>query len=110
MEKSVTVRILGKDYSLRVKESQVDFTMEVASHLDTRMRAFQSAHPKQHELTTAVITALSITEELFHLKKQVDESDAQVSRELFALDSILASALGEEVESRLQLDLEHHEV
>ncbi|NND72311.1 MAG: cell division protein ZapA [Rhodothermales bacterium] len=110
MEKSVSVRILGKDYSLRVKESQVDFTLEVASNLDTRMRAFQAAHPKAHELTTAVITALSVTEELYQLKQHADETDSRITRELFAMDTLLAKALGEEVSSKIQLDLEPQEV
>ena len=110
MDKSVTVRILGKDYSLRVKEDQVDLTMEMASHLDTRMRAFQSAHPKAHELTTAVITALAVTEELFHLKSHVDQSDADITRELFNIESVLAKALGEEIEAPSQLQFEQQEV
>lgn len=106
MEKSLTVRILGKDYQLRVKESEVDATMEMASYLDTRMRAFQAAHPKTHEVTTAVITALAVTEELFVLKRKSNTSDAEISKELFLLDSMLAKALGEEESAQLKLESE----
>ena len=109
MEKSLTVRILGKDYSLRAKDSEADATMEMASYLDTRMRAFQAAHPKQHELTTAVITALAVTEELFVLKRSSDQSDAEISRELHLMDSMLAHALGEEVSSPAQLEFDAEE-
>lgn len=106
MEKSLTVRILGKDYQLRVKESEVDATMEMASYLDTRMRAFQAAHPKAHEVTTAVITALAVTEELFVLKRKSTATDADISKELYLMDAMLAKALGEEPSTQLQLESE----
>ena len=59
MEKSIRVNILGREYSLRVNEQDVDHTLEIATYLDTKMRAFREAHPNQHEVTTAVITGLA---------------------------------------------------
>lgn len=63
--KSIRVRFLGKDYSLRVKEEDEAATLEMAEFLDERLRKFKSAHPEQSDLTAAIITALAVTEELF---------------------------------------------
>jgi len=112
LKKSITVRILGKDYSLRVEESEVDSTIEMASYLDTRMLAFQTEHPKQHEITSAVVTALAITEELFVLKKQMQMTDGKMVRNLKSLDRILTTALDIPVEDdieEIQLALEPQE-
>lgn len=62
--KSIRVQIMGREYALRVHEEDEAFTREIASFVNARMEQFREAHPEQAELTTAVITALALAEEL----------------------------------------------
>ncbi len=72
--KSIRVHILGREYALRVEEDDESFTREMASFVNARMEQFRDAHPEQAELTTAVITALALAEEL-HTKDDEDQDD-----------------------------------
>ena len=47
MEKSIRVRILGRDYPLLVKEKDEALTRNMASYIDGKMQAFKKAHPDQ---------------------------------------------------------------
>lgn len=68
--KSIRVHILGREYALRVQEEDEAFTREMASFVNARMEQFRDAHPEQAELTTAVITALALAEELHTVKEE----------------------------------------
>ena len=96
MEKSITVRILGRSYSLRVKPEDEDAMREIAGYVDQRMTAFRTSFPRQQEITTAVIAAISIAEELFasrQIQAQSSSLDADTERELDALADLLGQAL-----------------
>lgn len=75
LEKSIRVRVLGREYALRVHPGDEDLTRDVAAYVDAKMQAFQQAHPGQSELTAAVITALAITEELYTTWEDADDVD-----------------------------------
>lgn len=74
--KSIRVHILGREYALRVQEEDESFTREMASFVNARMEQFRDDHPEQAELTTAVITALALAEEL-HTMESEQNGDAQ---------------------------------
>lgn len=94
--KSIRVHILGREYALRVDEDDEAFTREMASFVNARMEQFRDAHPEQAELTTAVITALALAEELHTLKEE------QVGRTEVVNDELgrLADELGRVVEQK----------
>jgi cell division protein ZapA len=94
MEKSIRVRVLGRDYALRVSEEDEAATREMVAYVDTKMRAFHRAFPDQPELTTAVIAALAIAEEYFALRDQRDRQQADVEDALVRMEKRLAGALG----------------
>jgi cell division protein ZapA len=73
--KSIRVHILGREYALRVREEDESHTRQMAAFVNARMEQFKDAHPEQSELTTAVITALTLSEEL-HLLRESGEADA----------------------------------
>jgi len=81
-KKSIRVHILGREYALRVEEEDEAFTREVASFVNSRMEQFRDAHPEQAELTTAVITALALAEELHTVKEEQAGGTAAVNHEL----------------------------
>ena len=93
MEKSIRVRILGRDYPLLVREQDEPLTREMAAYIDGKMQAFKKAHPDQSDLVTAVMTALGLAEELFNASAKNDQARHTLDDELDELDRALAEAL-----------------
>ncbi len=101
MEKSIRVRILGRDYPLLVREQDETLTREMAAYIDAKMQTFKKAHPEQSDLVTAVVTALALTEELFNISEKNNQAMHTLDHELGVLDRALAEALANgESESR----------
>ncbi len=94
--KSIRVHILGREYALRVQEEDEAFTREVASFVNARMEQFRDQHPEQAELTTAVITALALAEELHTLEEKQTGSTEALNEELDQLANRLGSAVEED--------------
>jgi cell division protein ZapA len=90
--KSIRVQILGRKYALRVREKDEAHTRRVAASLDARMHQFSQEHPEQAELTTAVMTALSLAEELCLQREQHDDDASALADELDMLAQRLAEA------------------
>ncbi len=95
MEKSIRVRVLGRDYALRVSEDDEATTREIVAYVDAKMRAFHRSFPDQPELTTAVIAALAIAEEFFTLRDQRDRQVEVMEDAVSRMERRLAAALGE---------------
>ncbi len=93
MEKSIRVRILGRDYPLIVKEQDEALTRDMAAYIDGKMQAFKKAHPDQSDLVMAVMTALGLTEELFNTSEKNKQALHTLNNELDELDRALAEAL-----------------
>jgi cell division protein ZapA len=91
--KSIRVQILGREYALRVQEDDEAHTRRIASSLDARMQQFKEAHPEQAEFTTAVMTALSLAEELYLQREKHDDGTAALSEELEHLSQRLSEAV-----------------
>lgn len=69
--KPIRVHIMGREYALRVRKGEEDTTRKLASQVNARMKAFKNEHPEQDELTTSVITALAMTEEINDLRAEL---------------------------------------
>jgi cell division protein ZapA len=93
MIKSTRVSILGKDYTLRVEEADEAATQEMAEYLDSRLRAFKSAHPEQSDLTAAIITGLAVTEKLFVERSEKLDPGKEINAQLDAMERKLSNAL-----------------
>jgi cell division protein ZapA len=91
--KSIRVHVLGREYALRVDEEDEAFTREVASFVNARMEQFRDEHPEQAELTTAVITALALAEELHTLKEEQAGGTEVLNEEIDRLADRLGSAI-----------------
>ena len=90
----MTVRIMGHEYSLRVNEEDEAMTREIAAYVDDKMTAFRKAFPKQPEVTTAVIAALAIAEELYISRDREEDVSEDADSELDELSALLEQALG----------------
>ncbi|MEZ4696224.1 MAG: cell division protein ZapA [Rhodothermales bacterium] len=93
LEKPLRVRILEREYALRISKEDESHTVQIATYLDAKMRAFRKAHPDQSEVTTAVITALAVTEELFAFQERHEDVTDSMETRLNELDDILSRAL-----------------
>jgi len=71
--KSIKVNILGKQYPLRVKDSEVDSMVRIAEYVDHKFRQYKSELNKQPETTVMVLACLSIAEELFEERKKSEK-------------------------------------
>ena len=90
--KSIRVQILGREYALRVREDDEAHTRRVAASVDTRMKQFKENHPDQAELTTAVMTALTLAEELYLQREEHDDGTTALNEELAHLSERLEEA------------------
>ena len=93
MEKSIRVRILGRDYPLRVRPEDEAVTRDMAAYVDGKMSAFKQAHPEQQDLVAAVVAAMALVEELYTTRAKANRTIQALEDELEALDAELAQAL-----------------
>ena len=111
MNYSIRVRILNREYSLFVQEEYEALTREVAAFVDEKMLAFKNAHPEQTDLTTAIITALAIAEELHTALEDQNMLLAEINDTSNSLFQKLGEALelGEEEEKDMPIETEKKE-
>lgn len=91
--KSLSVEILGRNYTLRVRDDNQDLTRKLAEYVDAKMTVFRDSHPEQSDTTAAVITAMAIAEELFLERATREDVRESVETELTDLEHLLANAL-----------------
>ena len=96
--RSIRVRILDRDYPLKVAPADEAYTLHLAKYIDGRLRQIRSGIPHQPDLTHAIIGALELAEELFAARAEIDRLRARVEVEAGAmadrLDRALASGGG----------------
>lgn len=80
--KSVKVTILGKQYPLKVEDSEVEAMMRIAQYVDEKFRQYKKELNKQPDTTVMVLAALSIAEELFEERKRNRELSQQEDKVL----------------------------
>jgi len=68
--KSIKVTILGKQYPLKVEESEEETMKRIAHYVDEKFRQYKKELNKQPDTTIMTLAALSIAEELFEERRQ----------------------------------------
>jgi cell division protein ZapA len=66
---SVKVEIFGQMYSIRGKDNQ-DYIRELAAFVDAKMKDVQKGTGTADSHRVAILTALTISDELFRLRQQ----------------------------------------
>ena len=92
--RSIRVRILDRDYPLRVAPADEAYTLHLAKYIDGRLRQIRGGIPHQPDLTHAIIGALELAEELFAARAEIDQLKARVEVEAKDLSKRLDEALG----------------
>lgn len=80
--KAIKVTILGKQYPLRVEESEEENMVRIARYVDEKLRQYKKELSKQPESTVMVLTALSIAEELFEERQRNKDLNKKENRVL----------------------------
>lgn len=93
-ENLVRVSIYGQEYTVKAK-ANVDYIADVAKHVDREMRKVEEGLPStQSAMRIAILAAMSITDELFSIKRENDRILDQVEHKagslVEAIDEVIA--------------------
>lgn len=80
--KSIKITILGKQYPLKVEDSEEETMMRIAQYVDDRLRQYKKELSKQPDTTIMVLAALSLAEEIFEERKRIRELSQQEDKVL----------------------------
>lgn len=75
---SVQVEIYNQVYNIRF-DGDSDYVVRLAEYIDERMREIAATTRTADSLKVAVLTALHITDELYQLKTQLEQTDNQLA-------------------------------
>lgn len=92
-QKPIRVEICNEKYPLRVAPEDEAYMREVARLVDRRMRSALENHPGHPKLTAAVITALSLAEDLMQERDGREDTEERVRTELSEILDELGNAL-----------------
>jgi len=90
----VTVRIGGEDHTIRANV-EPEYTKRCAKWVDERITEIKSQLGLIESHKAAILAALSITDELFQARAQVDEAQEAAARKARSLTATLQEAVEE---------------
>lgn len=93
--KSIKVTILGKQYPLKVDESEEESMKRIAQYVDDKFRQYKKELNKQPDTTIMTLAALSVAEELFEERKRNRELDQQEDKLMQNVNKSLESFVEE---------------
>ena len=96
--KSIKVTILGKQYPLKVEESEEEAMKRISQYVDEKFRQYKKELNKQPDTTVMTLAALSIAEELFEERKRNRELSQQEDKVLQNVNKSLEEFI-EEIKS-----------
>lgn len=91
--KSIKITILGKQYPLKVEDSEEETMIRIAQYVDEKFRQYKKELNKQPETTVMVLAALSIAEELFEERRRNRELNQQDDKVLQSVNNSLESLI-----------------
>lgn len=93
--KSIKITILGKQYPLKVEDSEVETMQRISQYVDEIFRQYKKQLSKQPETTVMVLASLSIAEELFEERKRNRELNQQDDKVLQGVNKSIEKLLEE---------------
>jgi len=93
--KSIKVTILGKQYPLKVEDSEEETMKRIAQYVDEKFRQYKKELKKQPDTTVMTLAALSIAEELFEERKRNRELNQQEDKVLQDVNTSLEEFIEE---------------
>lgn len=93
--KSIKITILGKQYPLKVEDSEEETMLRISQYVDEKFRQYKKELSKQPETTVMVLASLSIAEELFEERRRNRELSQQDDKVLQGVNKSLESLIEE---------------
>ncbi len=93
--KSIKVSILGKQFPLKVEDSEEETMKRIAHYVDDKFRQYKKELNKQPDTTVMSLAALAIAEELFEERKQNKELSQQEEKVMSKVNESLEEFVGE---------------
>jgi cell division protein ZapA len=90
----VPVEIFGQTYTVRAG-ADPGYVEQLAAYVDEQMREISRSGAVVDSVRIAVLAALNIADEVFRLKAQVQDGQAQLHQRARLLADELSAALGE---------------
>ena len=92
---SIKVTILGKQIPLKVHDSEVENTRKIAQYVDEKFKLFRNQFSNQPDSTIMILACLSITEELFELRTELNKTDEKESELMEQINEEIAKFIKE---------------
>ncbi len=80
-KQSVTVRIAGEEYTIRAN-AEAEYTVACAKFVDSRITEVRSRASSIEPHKAAILAALSVADEYFQAKKQLETVEKHVSKQV----------------------------
>ena len=93
--KSIKVSILGKQFPLKVEDTEEETMKRIAHYVDDKFRQYKKELNKQPDTTVMSLAALAIAEELFEERKQNKELNQQEEKVMSKVNESLEEFVGE---------------
>ena len=93
MDKSIRIRILDREYPLRVNAEEEERALTVARRVEERMQAIRRRLPAEPDLTIAVMAAMAIADDLYATQATEVASHEAALTEIDALIESLSSVV-----------------
>jgi cell division protein ZapA len=74
----VTVKINSSEYTLMGDEAE-DYLFSIANYVDKKIKETLQSNPRHSTTSAAVLTAITLADDLFRLKKQLQETKKAIS-------------------------------
>jgi cell division protein ZapA (FtsZ GTPase activity inhibitor) len=72
MMQSIKVTVLGKQIPLKVEDTEVENTRKIAQYVDDKFKVYRNQLSNQPDSTIMILACLSIAEEVFELRSQLN--------------------------------------
>lgn len=74
----VTVKINGSEYTLMGDETE-DYLFSIANFVDKKIKETMQSNPRHSTTSAAVLTAITLADDLFRFRKQLEETKKAIS-------------------------------
>jgi len=92
---TIRLKIFGEEFTVKSKADET-YLQDVAHYVDQHMREISQSMPvSQPSLRVAVLAAMNISDEVFALRKQIDETKSVVDEKATKLNNLIEAALEE---------------
>ncbi len=91
----VKVEIYGREYPIRASVENEEYIRAIARYVDSKMREIKESMKIESTLSTAILAALNISDELFTLQDERDRLDAEYHEKVKSYSEALDRTLSD---------------